>query len=178
MNMTHSGGKPHHVGDKGQRYEVRAHGWPKNETDNVIGWSNDEGGTDRPKLHKRPDIRPAREQGRHQALCGDIAMTYDQWKCTDPREYEPEPEPCDHDDYDIDTIEGRCHCSHCGDSWHASEADIQAAIDSEILYAQYVERLESPWYRFQEWCSGHWYNFKLLFRPEHRASVSDDDIPF
>lgn len=39
--MTHSGGRPHNVGDKGQRYEVLAHGYPKNETDNVIGWSND-----------------------------------------------------------------------------------------------------------------------------------------
>jgi hypothetical protein len=38
--MTHSGGKPHNVGDKGQRYEVLAHGYPKNELDNVIGWCN------------------------------------------------------------------------------------------------------------------------------------------
>lgn len=35
--MTHSGGKPHNVGDKGQRYEVRATGWPK-EGQSVIGW--------------------------------------------------------------------------------------------------------------------------------------------
>jgi hypothetical protein len=38
--VTHSGGKPHNVGDKGQRYEVRAHGYPKDEADNVIGWSD------------------------------------------------------------------------------------------------------------------------------------------
>ena len=38
--MTHSGGKPHNVGDKGQRYEVMANGYPKDRTDNVIGWSN------------------------------------------------------------------------------------------------------------------------------------------
>lgn len=36
--MTHSGGKPHNVGDKGQRYEVRATGYPKPEV-SVIGWS-------------------------------------------------------------------------------------------------------------------------------------------
>jgi hypothetical protein len=35
--MTHSGGKPHNVGDKGQRYEVRATGYPKQEK-SVIGW--------------------------------------------------------------------------------------------------------------------------------------------
>jgi hypothetical protein len=40
--MTHSGGKPHtNVGDCGQRYEVRAVGYP-NEGDNVIGWSDGE----------------------------------------------------------------------------------------------------------------------------------------
>jgi len=37
--MTHSGGKPHNVGDKGQRYEVRATGYPK-AGENVIGWSS------------------------------------------------------------------------------------------------------------------------------------------
>lgn len=37
--MTHSGGKPHtNVGDRGQRYEVRAVGYPK-EGKSVIGWS-------------------------------------------------------------------------------------------------------------------------------------------
>ncbi len=36
--MTHSGGKPHNVGDKGQQYEVRATGYPS-DGENVIGWS-------------------------------------------------------------------------------------------------------------------------------------------
>lgn len=37
--MTHSGGKPHtNVGDRGQRYEVRASGYPK-EGESVIGWA-------------------------------------------------------------------------------------------------------------------------------------------
>lgn len=38
--MTHSGGKPHtNVGDRGQRYEVRATGYPKAEKSR-IGWSD------------------------------------------------------------------------------------------------------------------------------------------
>lgn len=41
--MTHSGGKPHAVGDKGQRYEVHAVGYPK-PGDNVIGWTDSESG--------------------------------------------------------------------------------------------------------------------------------------
>lgn len=36
--MTHSGGKPHtNVGDNGQRYEVRAEGWPKADI-SIVGW--------------------------------------------------------------------------------------------------------------------------------------------
>jgi len=39
--MTHSGGKPHtNVGDRGQRYEVRARGYPSKE-ESVIGWAAD-----------------------------------------------------------------------------------------------------------------------------------------
>jgi len=45
--MTHSGGKPHAVGDRGQRYEVSAHGWPKDQTDNVIGWCDTLDGAER-----------------------------------------------------------------------------------------------------------------------------------
>ncbi len=47
--MTHSGGKPHNVGDKGQRYEVRATGYPKPEK-SVIGWSESLEGADRMAL--------------------------------------------------------------------------------------------------------------------------------
>lgn len=44
--MTHSGGKPHKVGDQGQRYEVRATGYPK-KGDNVVGWHVELEGADR-----------------------------------------------------------------------------------------------------------------------------------
>lgn len=44
--MTHSGGKPHtNVGDRGQRFEVRATGYPK-EGESVIGWSDTLDGAD------------------------------------------------------------------------------------------------------------------------------------
>lgn len=38
--MTHSGGKPHPVGDRGQRYEVRMVGYPE-EGNNVLGWTDE-----------------------------------------------------------------------------------------------------------------------------------------
>jgi hypothetical protein len=38
--MTHSGGKPHtNVGDRGQRYEVRMTGYPR-DGENTLGWSD------------------------------------------------------------------------------------------------------------------------------------------
>jgi hypothetical protein len=37
--MTHSGGRPHAVGDKGQRYEIRATGYPAGG-EHVIGWTD------------------------------------------------------------------------------------------------------------------------------------------
>ncbi|WP_439398972.1 hypothetical protein ACRQ5Q_16665 [Bradyrhizobium sp. PMVTL-01] len=45
--MTHSGGKPHNVGDKGQRYEVLANGYPTDQDDNVIGWTETLDGAER-----------------------------------------------------------------------------------------------------------------------------------
>lgn len=39
--MTHSGGKPHATGDRGQRYEVRVTGWPNEGKTGVLGWTDD-----------------------------------------------------------------------------------------------------------------------------------------
>jgi hypothetical protein len=44
--MTHSGGKPHtNIGDRGQRYEIRATGYPKPDK-SVIGWATTLAGAD------------------------------------------------------------------------------------------------------------------------------------
>lgn len=54
--MTHSGGKPHeNVGDRGQRYEVRATGWPQ-ARESVIGWAWNLHGAERlaSAAHKAP----------------------------------------------------------------------------------------------------------------------------
>lgn len=42
--MTHSGGQAHHVGDKGQRYEVRFK--DMDATEHVFGWSDDTDGVE------------------------------------------------------------------------------------------------------------------------------------
>lgn len=47
--MTHSGGKPHNVGDKGQRFEVRFEYTDDQEKpgEHVMGWSTTRGGAQR-----------------------------------------------------------------------------------------------------------------------------------
>lgn len=71
--MTHSGGKPHNVGDRGQRYEVLANGYPKDQTDNVIGWSDTLEGADRmmSAILRAPGCTSARIFDR-QENCGVI----------------------------------------------------------------------------------------------------------
>lgn len=39
--MTHSGGKPHATGDRGQRYEIRVTGWPEEGKTTVLGWAEE-----------------------------------------------------------------------------------------------------------------------------------------
>jgi hypothetical protein len=59
--MTHSGGKPHAVGDRGQRYEIRCTGYPK-DIESVIGWGEKADGAMRMAMGilKAPGARTAK----------------------------------------------------------------------------------------------------------------------
>ena len=73
--------------------------------------------------------------------------SYGSWKLASPDDEYPQYE-CEQEDYDIDTIEGRCHSHRCGDSWYATEEEIISAIDSESVYARYVDELNHrQWWR-------------------------------
>lgn len=99
---------------------------------------------------------------------------YDAWKLASPDdEYD---DPCDHEDYEIDTLEGRAHCDRCGESWYASEDDVLRVIDTESAYARYVEELER-----RQWWQVLWDRIKAPFQKLRRPRpmpVLDDDIPF
>jgi hypothetical protein len=88
-------------------------------------------------------------------------------------------------DYDIDTIEGRCHRHRRGDSWYATEEEIISAIDSESVYARYVDELNHrQWWRdlfARLTLPIRWPIFRLLERvwPRKASGVLlDDEIPF
>lgn len=89
--------------------------------------------------------------------------------------YDNSQDGCDHEDYDIDIIEGRCRCNRCGESWHATNDEILRAIDAESAYANYQDEMD----RRQWWCD-LWDRIRS-FIPRRKRPVlppSDDDIPF
>lgn len=45
--MTHSGGKPHQVGDRGQRYEISVIADDQGGKRIVVAWTNDKASADR-----------------------------------------------------------------------------------------------------------------------------------
>lgn len=106
-------------------------------------------------------------------------MTYDQWKCTDPRDYEPEEE-CYHENFEID-MEGRAHCNFCSESWRASVREIeeQRAIEAEFnAWCRKQERREF-WRKLT--LPIRWPIFRLLELIWPRRSLivlTDDEIPF
>jgi hypothetical protein len=85
-----------------------------------------------------------------------------------------EDDPCDHDDYEIDILDGRCRCM-CGHSWYASDEQVNAEIERQRQYCEYEERENR-----RQWWLDRWDSVKSFFRRRERgpALVSDDDIPF
>lgn len=103
-------------------------------------------------------------------------MTYDQWKTTDPRDYEPEE--CEHAFFEIDW-NGRAHCDSCLHGWWASADEIEAQRSHEAEYAQWVADQERWTYRLREWLRGRWFRIRFRWETRHWAKLSDDDeIPF
>lgn len=101
--------------------------------------------------------------------------SYDAWKLASPDdEYD---DPCDHEDYDVDILEGRARCHRCGESWYCSEEEVLRQIDAESAYARYLEEEDrKQWWRDL---------FAPITGPLRRlrwrwkgAPKIDDDIPF
>lgn len=95
-------------------------------------------------------------------------------------EYDDDPDPCDHEEYEIDILDGRARCDRCGERWHATQEQIEAEIERIRLYQEWEEEQRRPWNRFKEWARDRidalafWRRWRKL-RPQ--ASI-DDEIPF
>ncbi|WP_068018931.1 hypothetical protein [Rhodoplanes sp. Z2-YC6860] len=98
-------------------------------------------------------------------------MTYDQWKCTDPREYEPEAEECFHEDYE-ETSEGVWHCARCDYRWWPSDAEVAHHRFLTVEYDKHCQRMERR-------AKIEYYVGKLAFWRRWRKPTSiDDELPF
>ena len=68
---------------------------------------------------------------------------YDDYDWEDPHE-----DYCDHDEYDIDILTGRCECSRCPTSWYATDDQIRQEIQRQATYYEDIEREERrQWWR-------------------------------
>lgn len=98
-------------------------------------------------------------------------MQGDEW-VEDDRDDEWE-ETCDHSEYDIDVLEGRCRCL-CGYSWWASEAQVLAELDAQASYLEEMDRDNR-----REWWRDLWRRIRSPFSWwPRRKLASDDEIPF
>lgn len=83
-------------------------------------------------------------------------------------------DPCDHLDYEVDIIDGRCWCDACGHRWYARNEQVEAEIERQRQYDEW-ERGENR----RQWWRDLWDRIRS-FLPRRRQPqfVSDDDIPF
>lgn len=84
---------------------------------------------------------------------------------------------CNHDDYDVDILEGRARCHRCGESWYVTEDEVLRQIDHEVAYAAWEESENR-----RQWWRDLYYKLTVWLRPYRkwraRRSGFDDGIPF
>jgi hypothetical protein len=109
--------------------------------------------------------------------------SYDDWKLASPYdEYDEDEDQCDHTDAEVDILDWEFRCT-CGHHWPASADQVNAEIEHQAAYLEYMEREE----RRQWWRQRLWPFFVLKWkiidgwlwltrgRYDHGT---DDDIPF
>jgi hypothetical protein len=106
--------------------------------------------------------------------------SYDDWKLASPYD-EYDQEPCDHEAYEINIVDGRCWCHKCNEVWHASKDEISLQIQHEAEYHEW----ERTHHRREFWRKLsypiRWPIFRLLERiwPQKATRVLDDgEVPF
>lgn len=69
------------------------------------------------------------------------------WDYDDPWDYDQDRDPCEHEDYDVDILTGRAHCSRCGEAWWLTGDqlgdELKRQAEAYEAYAEEVEKEES-----------------------------------
>lgn len=94
---------------------------------------------------------------------------YDAWKLASP--YDDEIEECFHEEREINW-EGRAECPRCGETWWAS--------DAEIEHERFLnEELDAHWRREERKARiEEWINRLAFWRRWRKPAPVDDDLPF
>lgn len=94
-----------------------------------------------------------------------VLSNYDAWKLATPPEYEwpegePEPDPCDHSEYEFDVLTGRACCCMCDHVWYPTAEQIARHEQQAKEYDEMIR------------CNG------CRPAPAFRAEPINDEIPF
>lgn len=111
--------------------------------------------------------------------------SYDEWKLRSPYDEYDEPEPCDHEHYEIDICTGRAECDYCSKSWYLSAEEIDAELDRQANYQDEMDREGRRNRRraFWRWLTYpiRWPIFRILEKVWPRKACSvllDEEVPF
>lgn len=102
--------------------------------------------------------------------------SYDAWKLASP----DDDDECDHDDYDVDILDGRCRCA-CGYSWYATNEQVLAESERQREYSEWEERTSRREFWRRLTYPIRWLIHLLLEKVWSRKShvvITDDEIPF
>jgi hypothetical protein len=101
---------------------------------------------------------------------------YDAWKLASPYDDEPGYEYCEHEDHQLDILEGVCRC-RCGHVWAATDQQLDAEL-AHLAALEDAERRARRW----RWIVISWEHVSAIFRRRPRVPPTmfklDDDIPF
>ncbi len=107
--------------------------------------------------------------------------SYDEWKLRSPYEEYDNSEPCDHEDHEINILDGRAWCPRCGEAWNASSEELAAQFRHEAEYYDWqLRELRREFWRKLTYPI-RWPIFRLLERvwPKKACKVLlDEEIPF
>lgn len=93
----------------------------------------------------------------------------------------PSEDDCDHDDYEADIVSGDATCWRCGHRWIMTAQQVDAEIDRQRAYYEWMTEQERPWFRFKMWvlaqCPIVPWRLRQFWKPKAQRSL-DDEIPF
>jgi hypothetical protein len=94
-------------------------------------------------------------------------------------------DPCEHDEYEVDIVSGRCECSRCPETWSATGVQIEHEIERQRAYYEYEERENRrQWWRdlvspiFRPWRALKDRIHIWRLGRNFEQSIGDDEIPF